>query len=460
MKDILEIIDAARLPKDIIADLQLKSITVPGWAVLEKEYNPKKHPVFTDPGYLDKVTKGGIVKVSRIALDLQRLAVKRMAGLTFGTPVKRTYAPTTDGEKEVAKVMEKIMQRTRIDSVNNERSKMLFAGCEVVTLWYAIKEKNNKYGIPSEIKLKCKNYSPMNSDTLYPLFDEYDDLIALSFGYSRVEADKTINYFDTYTKDQHIRWTSQDNGWVETAREMITLGKIPAVYITRPTPIWEDTSDNVYEIEWTISRNGNYIRKNSKPIVGVFADDEIQTRQAGDEKSNEDRDVYQYPKGSDVKYITWAQATEALKFQIQTLKQEYFTSLQLPDISYESMKTSPMSGEARKLLFIDAHLKVKDESGRWIEALDREVNIVKEFMKAMMPGKEVDIDSLQVECTITPYAITEEKDTIQNLSTATGGKPIISQVEAVKYLGWSDDVDKTMAELNKEALIDISQPTV
>lgn len=40
--------------------------------------------------------------------------------------------------------------------------------------------------------------------------------------------------------------------------------------------------------------------------------------------------------------------------------------LQLPDMSQESMKQTPMSGEARKMMFLDAQQKVLDESGIWI----------------------------------------------------------------------------------------------
>lgn len=457
MKPIREITDPSRNPNDVIQDLMVKGITIPGWSTLKKEFDPKLHPVMTDPSYKDKVTKEGIVKVSRITIDLQRLAVKRMTELAFGIPVKRTYSAETEGEKQVAKVLEKILQRNRINSFNIERGNQLFAGCEVVSLWYAVEQPNNTYGIDSPIKLRCKNYSPMNGDTLWPLFDAYDDLVALSFGYSRTVGKITTQYFDTYTADEHIRWETEDKDWTESVREKTSLGKIPAVYISRPTPIWEDESNNVFEVEWAVSRNGNYLRKNSKPIVGVFADEAVDF---GGEKEGEERSVFQYPKGSDVRYITWPQAIDSLKFQVDTLRKSFFTQLQLPDMSMENMKTTPMSGEARKMIFLDAQLKVTDESGRWIEALDREINIIKAFMKTIMPGLAKDIDSLQVETVITPYTITEEKDTIANLSTATGGKPIMSQREAVKFLGWSEDVDETMKELQAENMADITNPAM
>ena len=119
------------------------------------------------------------------------------------------------------------------------------------------------------------------------------------------------------------------------------------------------------------------------------------------------------------------------------------------------MKSNPMSGESRKQLFIDAQLKVKDESGRLIEFLDREMNVVKAFLETMLPEKQwKDVDSLQVEMEITPFTITDDKDTIANLTTANGGKPIISQRQSVEMLGWSNDVDKTMQELGEEKTVD------
>ena len=92
-----------------------------------------------------------------------------------------------------------------------------------------------------------------------------------------------------------------------------------------------------------MSRNGNYIRENSKPLFCVFADEAISY---GDEKSpdKEARAVMQYPKGSTAQYVTWQQAVENLKFHVSELRNLYFTMLQLPDWSYEKMSQVALSG--------------------------------------------------------------------------------------------------------------------
>lgn len=119
------------------------------------------------------------------------------------------------------------------------------------------------------------------------------------------------------------------------------------------------------------------------------------------------------------------------------------------------MKATPMSGESRKQLFIDAQLKVKDESGRLIEGFDREVNVVKTFLKAALGESYAkDIDALPVENQISPFTINDEKDLITNLVTANGGKPIMSQRESIEEYGHSTDVDKTMEEIAQQQVAD------
>jgi len=459
--DIKEITQQGRNANSVISDLKRKSVSVPAWSKLSQEYDPKKHPVMTDKNYRDKFNKktGQMEKVTRITLGLQKLAVKRMTELMFAIPVRRVYSPQDDAEKKVAEIMEAIFKKNRINSVNNERGRYLFASCENVTLWYS-QEKDTIYaGEKSKLRLRCKNFSPMNGDALYPLFDEYDDLIALSMEYTRTENNKTITYFDTYTDSEHIRWRTDGGTTEEEVREQIELEKITGLYIQRPEPIWEDQSSNVYEAEWTLSRNGNYIRKNARPAWVVFSDEKIaHGKSTGNDNSG--RDVIQYGKNDKAGYVTWQQAIESIKFHIEEIKREFFMELQLPDMSMENMKATPMSGEARKMMFIDAQLKVEDESGIWLEFFDREINVIRAFMKKMYPQYVNAIDSLAVEVEITPYQIRDEAERISNLTNATGGKAIMSQKTAVANLGYVDDVDEELAQIAQESTVSLfDEPT-
>lgn len=484
--EISEIIKRAKTGEDVTSLLKQKSISLPAWADLKKEYDPKLHPVMDEAKYPDitiyeeqpssetdefgnpkkiRVAKD-VERVSRVTYALQDLAVKRTVELCFGIPVRRVYKPDANDErqKEVAGYLEKIYDAVRINSVNIDRGRQLFASCEIMTLWYPVKQDTSIYGFNSKIKLRCVTYSPMLGDEIYPLFDETGDLLALSVSYIRKVKEETISYFDVYTDDTHLRWeTSSESGANElTVKEEITLGKIPAIYIYRPSPVWENTSPLVYEMEWAMSRNGNYLRKNSRPILMAAVSEEIQFGQSPSTDAAF-RDIVQYPQGSSLQYVTWNQAIDNLKFYEESLRRTFFTQLQLPDISYDNMKTTPMSGEARKQLFIDCQLKVKDESGRWLEFFDREMKVVKGFLKIALGNKSEynkAIDDLVVENVITPFTITDEKDTVNILLMKNGNKPLMSQRESIEALGESDDVEQTLNEIRQESVADLMEPTM
>lgn len=457
---IKDILNGAMTESERITALKQKTISVPSWGGrLAKEYDQTKHPVMDNRLYRDRVRNDGIERVTRITLCFQRLATKRMTELVCGIPVKRVYKPTNARQKQVAQIMEAIFLRNRIGSVNIDRLNQLFAGCEIFTLWYAVEQTNNLYGISSPFKVRCRTFSPMLGDELYPLFDEYGDMVAMSIGYTRKVKEQDVQFFDTYTEDRHVKWSNEGGEWAELENDKITLTKIPGVYAYRPTPVWEDTSNTVYEMEWALSRNGNYLRENSKPVFVVFADRPIEFEQekSGDEES---KAVLQYPSGSNAQYVTWQQAVESLKFYIEQLRSLYFTQLQLPDWSYEKMSQQALSGESRKQMFIDAELKVQDESGRLLEMFDRECNVVKSFVKLMMGAAyHADIDALEIENVITPYRITDKKEEVEHLMTANGNRPIMSQRESIEAYGYSDDVDKTLREIAEQEMADAFELT-
>ncbi len=207
-------------------------------------------------------------------------------------------------------------------------------------------------------------------------------------------------------------------------------------------------------MEWALSRNGNYLRKNSKPLFVVSSDEDVSY---GGEKSSikEFRAVLQLPKEATASYVTWTQAVDNLKFYINELRAMFFTQLQLPDWSYEKMSQQALSGESRKQLFIDAQMKVKDESGRVLEFLDRETNVLKAFAKIILgEAYAQDIDALKVENKITPFSISDNLENVNMLLAANGGKAIMSQRESIENFGYSDDVDRTFKEITEEQEID------
>lgn len=450
MDEITVILDSGRPISDVIDDLKNKSVEVPEWSKLLKDYEPTKHKIVDDKETRkDKVKSDGILeKASRIYIGLEKLLTKRTTEFAFAIPVRRVYHNTDDSDKrqQIAKAVEAIYKYARIDSENIKRGNAYFASCEIFTIWYAVEKPNTLYGFNSKYKLKCKTYSPMNGVKLYPLFDEMDDMIAMSFEYKKKIKDEEVTFFETYTADKHYAWKQQEGTWKEISiPQNIALLKIPGAYAFRHEPIYHGLSYIREEIEYTLSRNSDVIAYNSAPVLKVAG------KLVGDEEKGESRRIFRLQDGGDVSYVSWSQSIEALKYHVETLLKLFFMQGQMPDLSFENMKSLGNIGfDARQMILSDAHLKIGDESGAWIEFFERECSVIKEFLKFMNTDWRDEIDNVEVEHIITPFIQNDEAALINRLQKGNGGKAIFSQLESIRMAGYSNDPKETLRQIQEE----------
>lgn len=439
------------IPNEVISQLSQKNLEIPDWSLLIKDYEPTLHRINKDQnGREDKIRSGGkIDKASRIHIGLEKLLTARTNEFMFSIPVKRIYHNIEGNEtrRMIARAMESIYKYARIDTENKKRGLAYFASCEILTIWYAIRQPNAKYGFPSEYKLKCRTFSPMDNVSLYPQFDDYGDMTAMSLQYSVKDGVNETSFFESYTADSHRKWRYRNGTWEEILTEDITIiGKIPAIYLWRQYPIYHGLSHIREEIEYTLSRNSDVVAYNSAPILKIVG------KINGAERKGETQRVYRMENGGDIDYVTWGQAIEALRYHIATLLNLFWTQGQMPDISFDNMKSLGNIGyDARQTLLTDAHLKIGDESGPWIEFLERENNVIKAFLKQMNREWENEIDEIEVEHIISPFIQNDEMNEIKKWTTANGGKPVVSQLESIQNLGISQDPVKTMEMINDEA---------
>ena len=460
MAKIVKIIDFNGMgTSDIIANLKDKSVPVPSWSKLVNKYEPSLHEVTKDHVNL-KDKKNGTEKSARISLGLEKLLSLRMSEFTFSIPVKRIYHYPDDNDvyKDIQAAFEKIYENNHISTVNLKRGLGYYAACEVFTIWYTVKKENVLYGFPSKYKLKCKTYSPMDGVKLYPLIDELDDMLAMSFEYQKKIGDNVVTYFETYTDNRHYVWrhSISDNGWEEltaqvaengetTNGEEIVIGKIPGAYIWRPQPVYYGLCTLRKEIEYTLSRNSNVIAYNAAPVLKISGG--IQ----GMEDKGESRRIYRTENGGDVSYVSWSQAIEAIKYHVDTMLKLYWMQSQMPDISFENMKGLGNIGyDARQTLLTDAHLKIGYEAGAWQEFFEREFNVIKAFLTQMNSKWKPYLDNITCEHQITPFIQNDELADINKRMKANGGKPIESQLESIIKFGQSTDPDGTLEQIQEE----------
>lgn len=472
MKKIKDILDPSRDIKDIIKDLKNKNIVVPEWEELKKDYEPKLHKIFDKAIYKDKPIrddKGNHLRdepVTRVAVGLQKLAVKRMAEFMFTIPVNTILEDDDKAQKEQFKSFIKVQKKNRWDVLNKKRCKIASSQCEVAVHWYLVQSKNKSYGFESNFKLKHVIYSPENGDILYPLFDETRDMIAFSREFaSQTTTEEGIKvdvaFFETWSNEKHIIWKKEGTSdWEQVLNEKNEIGKIPIIYTWRPEPIWDDADNGkVHEIELLLSRNGEIIAYHASPVLIIKG-----KLKGAPTKGEGNKVFFTEDSTGGAEYASWQQSPESVKFQFETLLRLFFTELQLPDLSFENIKgIGAQSGESRKWMLVDAHLKVGDESEIYLDSIEREYSIIKAFMGIMNKKWSSTIEDLEVTPEIRPFTIEDEKGRVEVLVAANGNKPIISQQQAVKQAGLVDDPDEDwlqiQAEYTKENSFDIFNPT-
>ena len=261
------------------------------------------------------------------------------------------------------------------------------------------------------------------------------------------EADSLINYFEAFTAEKHYIWKSTGkDGWESILQdEEIVIEKIPAIYLYRHAPVYDGLSVLREDLEYSLSRNSDVIAYNSAPVLKVSG------TLVGEEKKGETRRIYRVENGGDVSYVSWQQSIEALKYHIDSLVKLFFMQSQMPDISFENLKSLGNIGfDARKTLLADAHLKIGEEAGPWVEFFERETNVIKAFLKKMNTAWASEIDNVKVEHIITPFIQEDEKSEIEKWRTASGGKALVSQQEAIKLAGFTDNPDRTYELIQQE----------
>jgi SPP1 family phage portal protein len=474
--DIKELLNAESLDNSkVITELKSKRyIQDPDSETFKKNLDPLSHDVYDrikrpdkkvkidkdDPDYQNNeenvinVTGGTTPTgyryepVARVALAIQKLIVKRAVSFIFGNPVTLDSEAESENEKSVLKALKRVMYDIKEKSFNRKIARNLFSCTEVAEYWYPVESDNSTYGFQSKFKLRSAIFSPLLGDTLYPYFDETGNMVAFSREFAVTNSNRvTKNYFETYTDQAHYMWENSSEGYVlaENYPKEITIGKIPVVFGNQPQVEWGDVQNLIDRLEKLLSNFADTNDYHASPKIF------IKGKLLGFAKKGESGAILQGDENSSAEYLSWANAPEAVKLEINTLLEMIYTITQTPDISFDSIKgIGAISGVALKLLFMDAHLKVADHQEVFDEYLQRRINIIKAFIGKFNTKLATDADNLMVEPIITPYMIVDEAAEIKIWTDANGGQPIMSQKASFEKAGLTNDADADFAQYNEE----------
>ncbi|WP_262246995.1 phage portal protein [Parapedobacter soli] len=463
----------------LIENLRKRERPLPDVELFKKQLNPMDHDVMDQNlrrdkdiivekykkganGKMDVYEEAAKEKVNRIALALQKLVVERAIAFLFGNDPKMSGDVNSDIEKLVFNIVSKIKKANKTRSTNRRVARALFSATEVAEYWFAVPaERYTKYGVSTSYKLRHKIYSPLAGYKLYPRKDETGDMVAFSLEYTRVEGNVSTTYFEAYTDEEKMVFTRDSlsaNDWRFKERRPIPIGKIPFIYAEQPQVEWADVQILIERLEKLLSNFADTNDYHASPkifIEGILK---------GFAKKGDAGAILQGEKGSKASYLSWDHAPESVRLEIETLLGQIFSLTQTPNISFDSVKgLGAISGIALKLLFLDAHLKVKNKEETFTEYLQRRNSIILSYAGLLHTPIQSTAHEMDLDDEIEPYMIEDLKEMVDTLLAANGNQPVISHEQSVRRSPLTDnpedDYRKIQEETKARQTVDVFEET-
>ena len=165
-----------------------------------------------------------------------------------------------------------------------------------------------------------------------------------------------------------------------------------------------------------------------------------------------DRMVKLTGEGADAQYLTWNQANDTVKFEVETLFEKAYSMTNTPQISFEKLNGAgnALSGVAFDYVFLSTHLQVQNHAEVIGEFLQRRVNFLVSALGAINPSEfNRASETIDIITEIIPYRLDSLDDKVSVAVKAVSGG-IWSQKHGIMFAGNSDRIEEELAEIKEE----------
>lgn len=444
---------------------------------LYNDWNPDKHEIIVDKEKYPKIkivlekekqewdekTKKTItipakikeVEPNRIAIPLEQDIVNIHTAFTVGTEPEMKCDPV-ESEKGLYKALESVLKKNKIKYQNRKIVRSWLSEQEVAEYWYIAKDDGFWAKLKAKItsifgtnkpegKLKSVIWSPFRGDKLYPFYNDEGDLIAFSREYKKKDVSgKETTCFMCITADAVYNW-ELDNGWADAGSFKHKFQKIPVIYSYRAEALCDKIRAIRIRLEKLLSGYADCIDYHFFPILMLFGD---VNNFSGEFKN---RVVELTGENANAAYLTWNQASDPVKVELDTYFNQAYALTNTPRISFDQLKGTgtALSGVAFRYVFMGAHMAVQNHGEELGLFMQRRANFLISALGAINSHLEKAAETIDVEVEIVPYMIDDIDDKVKTAVSAVQGG-IWSTREGVMFAGNAARVDEVMEEIKED----------
>jgi hypothetical protein len=367
--------------------------------------------------------------VTRIAISAQQEITENAAAILCGDKIELVSKTEAD-----ITTIEDILEANKLQFKNIRICEIWLSETEVAELWY----KNDAGEYKSMILANS------DGDTMHPVFDSFGKMIAFGRTYKGMEVDeatrqlKEYTFVEIYTEEQVYTGDNTSGDFVFAAPKPHSFTKMPVSYASRQYPVWWNAQTAIERTEISISNLCDTNDYNGSPIL--FAEGGVISMAAKGEAGK----FVEGEAGSKLQYVTWDQAPESVKMELELLEKIVTNATKFVNLSIQNLKGlfgSAPSSYAIKLLFLPAHMQAAKHEEIFGEFFQRRLNILLDDTK----GKP---DSITPKFT---YLLPKnEQEEVTNINTAkTAG--FLSQETSAEISPLTKDPETEVKRLKDEA---------
>ncbi len=410
-----------------------------------REYNNDRTLRKTQVGKRqDKVGKGGDIEVvAKIPIPFQNQIVLTASTFLFGSAVNLV---NSSEQEEVFNRVNSLWNELRLDSLLLDFCEAVKSETEATIVFYT-KKKDGVVEVKSRL-LTSKN------GKVYPVFDEFGDLIAFSWEYGTIEDGKEVKYLYVWTAEIEYKYRLEKE-WEEVHKKPNLFKKIPVVYLSQEHTEWWRVQELIDNFEMSFSKfvdtNGYFASPMFKAKGHTSAmpkkDETGKIVELGIVETKDGNVI-----SADIDVVSWDRAPEALRLEFETSKEFIYALSNTPDISFDNVKgIGSVSGIALKLMFLGSILKAKKDEGKYQVVISRLISLLKSSLLINNPLLKNELKELRIKAEFTSILPENLQETINILSNAAGGKAIMSQKTAVNSNPLVQNKKEEMDALKEES---------